>query len=42
MKTQVRILFLVAIVARAAGWLGLRRGNTALEASLVTAGERTP
>jgi hypothetical protein len=42
MKPQVRILFLVALVALAAGWLGLRRGNAVLEARLATAGERTP
>jgi hypothetical protein len=42
MKPQVRILFLVALVALAAGWLGLRRGNAALEARLATAGERAP
>ncbi|HSB21445.1 MAG TPA: hypothetical protein VLD85_15655 [Anaeromyxobacteraceae bacterium] len=38
MKTQVRILFAVAILALAAGWLGLRRGNAALEARLAAAG----
>ncbi len=42
MKTQVRILLLVAIVALAAGWLGLRRGNAALEARLAASGEKTP
>jgi hypothetical protein len=42
MKTQVRILLLVAIVALAAGWLGLRRGNAALEARLAAPGEKTP
>ena len=34
MNTQVRILILLAIVALAAGWVGLRRGNAALEARL--------
>ena len=34
MKTQVRILILLAIVALAAGWVGLRRGNAELEARL--------
>lgn len=38
MKTQVRILFIVAILAIVAGWLGLRRGNAALEARLAAAG----
>ncbi len=45
MKTQVRVLFLVAIAAMLAGWLGMRRGNDALEARLAAAGapaERTP
>ena len=34
MKTQVRILILLAIIALGAGWVGLRRGNAALEARL--------
>ena len=34
MKTHVRILFAVAALALAVGWLGLRRGNTALAARL--------
>jgi hypothetical protein len=38
MKTQVRILFAVAILALAAGWLGLRRGNAVLEQRLAAAG----
>jgi hypothetical protein len=37
-KTQVRVLFLVAILALLAGWMGLRRGNAALEARLASAG----
>ena len=38
MKTQVRILVLLAIVALAAGWLALRRGNAELEVRLASAG----
>lgn len=34
MKTQIRILLAVAAAALLAGWLGLRRGNAALEATL--------
>ncbi|HZY05462.1 MAG TPA: hypothetical protein VFF02_18385 [Anaeromyxobacteraceae bacterium] len=34
MKTQVRILFILAILALTAGWLSLRRGNAALQARL--------
>jgi len=34
MKTQVRILLAVAVIALAAGWLGLRSGNAALEQQL--------
>ncbi len=34
MKTQVRILMILAILALAAGWLSLRRGNAALEQQL--------
>lgn len=34
MRPQVRILFVVAVLALAAGWLGLRRGNAALERRL--------
>ncbi|HYQ81581.1 MAG TPA: hypothetical protein VEP68_08770 [Anaeromyxobacteraceae bacterium] len=34
MKTQVRILMIVAILALAAGWLSLRRGNRVLEQQL--------
>ena len=37
MKTQVRILILLTIVALSAGWMELRRGNAALEASLAAA-----
>ena len=45
MSTQVRILFLGAILALALGWAGLRRGNAALEAQVAAAsaaGERAP
>ena len=38
MKMQVRILFVVALAALAAGWLGLRRQNAALEARLAAQG----
>ena len=34
MKVHVRILLAVAAVALVAGWLGLRRGNAALQARL--------
>jgi uncharacterized membrane protein AbrB (regulator of aidB expression) len=34
MKTHVRILLIIAILALAAGWLGLRRGNAAIEKRL--------
>ncbi len=40
MKMQVRILFVVALAALAAGWLGLRRQNAVLEARLATQGAR--
>jgi hypothetical protein len=39
MKTQVRILLIAAALALSAGWVGLRRGNAALEARL--AGDAT-
>ncbi len=38
MKTQVRILVLLSIVALAAGWVALRTGNAALETRLAAAG----
>jgi hypothetical protein len=38
MKTQVRVLLVLAILALAAGWAGLRRGNAALEARLASGG----
>jgi hypothetical protein len=38
MKTQVRILVLLAAVALAAGWWELRRGNGVLESRLAAAG----
>ena len=34
MKAQLRILLVLAILALAAGWAGLRRGNSALEKRL--------
>jgi len=37
MKMQVRILFVIAIAALAAGLIGLRRQNAALEARLAAA-----
>jgi fructoselysine-6-P-deglycase FrlB-like protein len=37
MKTQVRVLMLLAILALAAGWAGLRRGNAALEKRVAAA-----
>lgn len=42
MKTQVRILLLAAILALGAGWLGLRRGNDALERRLAAPPEARP
>ncbi len=42
MKTQVRILVLLTIVALAAGWAALRSGNAALEARLASAGSSGP
>jgi hypothetical protein len=33
-KRQVRLLLALAVVALAAGWMGLHRGNAALEAQL--------
>jgi hypothetical protein len=41
MTTQARVLFLAAILALAAGWVGLRRGNDDLAARLAAA-EVTP
>ena len=40
MRTQVRVLFLAAVLAMAAGWMGLKRGNDALarQAEAVPAG----
>ena len=34
MKTHVRVLLVLAILALAAGWVSLRRGNAALEKRL--------
>jgi hypothetical protein len=36
MKNHVRLLFAVAAVALVAGWMGLRRGNAALELRLAS------
>jgi len=36
---QVRILFLLAAVALAVGWVGLRRGNAQLETRLAAAAQ---
>lgn len=36
MKTQVRVLFVVAALALGVGWLGLHRGNAALELRLAS------
>lgn len=38
MKTQVRVLMLLAILALAAGWVALRRGNAAMEKELAAGG----
>jgi hypothetical protein len=45
MPTQVRVLFLLSIVALALGWAGLRQGNAALAQRLAgqpAAAERSP
>lgn len=43
MPTQTRILLALAAAALLAGWIALRRGNTALEARLANAvGEVRP
>jgi hypothetical protein len=46
MRTPIRLLLLGAILATALGWVGLRRGNDALERRLAAqpaaAGERAP
>ncbi len=34
MKLQIRVLLILAILALAVGWVGLRRGNAALEKRL--------
>jgi hypothetical protein len=38
-KRQVRLLLALAAVALAAGWVGLHRGNAALEARLRAAAQ---
>ena len=42
MKTQVRVLLAAAVLALAAGWLGLRSENAALESRLAAGGEKAP
>jgi len=42
MKTQVRILVLLTIVALGAGWAALRSGNEALESRLASSGAPGP
>ena len=42
MKTQVRVLVLLTIVALGAGWAVLRSGNAALEARLASSGASGP
>lgn len=37
MKRQLRLLLALAAVALAAGWMGLHRGNAALETRLAAA-----
>jgi hypothetical protein len=42
MSTQLRILLALAAVALLAGWLGLRRGNAALQARLAGGAVEVP
>lgn len=42
MNGQLRILLVIAALALAAGWVGLRRGNAALEARLAVAAGEAP
>jgi hypothetical protein len=42
MKTPVRILLAAAALALALGWVGLRRGNAALETRLAAADPLAP
>lgn len=42
MRTQVRVLFLAAVLVMAAGWMGLKRGNDALAAQAAAPAEGTP
>ena len=41
MKRQVRVALVLFIAALATGWLGLRRGNAALEEVIATASAAT-
>lgn len=40
MTTQLRILCLLAVLALGAGWLGLHRGNAALETKVTAEARR--
>lgn len=42
MKKQTRILFLLAIVSLATGWVALHRQNAGLESRLAAAKEARP
>lgn len=42
MNAQARTLLVAALLALALGWVGLRRGNAALEARLASGAEVRP